>query len=77
MSILAGRYSGSPESTFDVDICQITNQGLDTYARAVLKNELRPSFWTGMLPQLIDASSSTSPYFIAYQAAQARLDDRG
>lgn len=30
-----------------------------------------------MLPQLMDTSSSTSPYFIAYQAAQARLGDRG
>ena len=30
-----------------------------------------------MLPQLMDTSFSTSPYFIAYQAAQARLGDRG
>ena len=30
-----------------------------------------------MLPQLMDTSSSTSPYFIAYLAAQARLGDRG
>ena len=30
-----------------------------------------------MLPQLMDTSSSTSPYFIAYQAAQARLGDKG
>jgi hypothetical protein len=30
-----------------------------------------------MLPQLMDTSSSTSPYFIAYKAAQAKLGDRG
>ncbi len=77
MSILTGRYSGSPETAFDVDIRQITNQGLVAYVRAVLQNELPPTFWTGMLPQLMDTSSSTSPYFIAYQAAQARLGDRG
>ena len=30
-----------------------------------------------MLPQLMDTSSSKRPYFIAYQAAQARLGDKG
>ena len=77
MSLLRGRYSGSPETTFDVDIRQIDSQGLRAYAEAVIENELPSTFWTGMLPQLMDTSSSTSPYFIAYQAAQARLGDRG
>jgi hypothetical protein len=77
MSILTGRYSGSPETAFDLDIRQIDSQGLKTYAEAVIENELPSTFWTGMLPQLMDTSSSTSPYFIAYQAAQARLGDRG
>lgn len=30
-----------------------------------------------MLPQLMDTSSSASPYFIAYRAAQAKLGDKG
>lgn len=77
MSILTGRYSGSPETAFDLDIRQIDTQGLKSYAEAVIENELPPTFWSGMLPQLMDTSSSTSPYFIAYQAAQARLGDRG
>jgi hypothetical protein len=77
MSILRGRYSGSPETAFDLDIRQIDSQGLRAYAEAVIENELPSSFWSGMLPQLMDTSSSTSPYFIAYQAAQARLGDRG
>jgi hypothetical protein len=77
MSILRGRYSGSPETAFDLDIRQIDSQGLQTYAEAVIENELPSTFWSGMLPQLMDTSSSTSPYFIAYQAAQARLGDRG
>ncbi len=77
MSILTGRYSGSPETAFDVDIRQIESQGLAAYVDAVIENELPDTFWTGMLPQLMDTSSSTSPYFIAYQAAQARLGDRG
>jgi len=77
MSILTGRYSGSPETAFDLDIRQIDSQGLKTYAEAVIENELPTTFWTGMLPQLMDTSSAMSPYFIAYQAAQAQLGDRG
>ena len=77
MSILTGRYSGSPETAFDVDIRQIESQGLVPYVETVIENELPETYWTGMLPQLMDTSSSTSPYFIAYQAAQARLGDRG
>ncbi|GAB6060634.1 GmrSD restriction endonuclease domain-containing protein [Desulfonatronum parangueonense] len=77
MSILTGRYSGNPETAFDVDIRQIASQGLQKYAEAVIENELPATFWTGMLPQLMDTSSAQSPYFIAYQAAQARLGDKG
>ncbi len=61
MSILRGRYSGSPETAFDFDTRQIDSQGLQAYAEAVIENELPTTFWTGMLPQLMDTSSSTSP----------------
>lgn len=77
MSILRGRYIGSPETAFDVDIRQVEARGLATYVDSVLENELPESFWTGMLPQLMDTSSSNSPYFLAYQAAQAKLGDKG
>ena len=77
MSILTQRYSGNPETAFDFDIRQIAAQGLSVYAESVIENELPDTYWTGMLPQLMDTSSSTSPYFLAYQAAQARLGDRG
>ena len=40
-------------------------------------NELPETFWTGMLPQLMDTSSSMSPYFLAYKAAQVKMGDRG
>ena len=77
MSLLRGRYSGSPESQFDFDIRQISAQGLATYVETVLANELPESFWTGMLPQFLTTSSIKSPYFICYQAAQVKLGDRG
>src|SRR3990172_2235350 len=77
MSILRGRYTGSPETAFDFDIRQVEARGLAAYAESVLESELPESFWTGMLPQLMDTSSGQSPYFLAYQAAQVKLGDKG
>ena len=77
MSILTQRYSANPETAFDFDIRQIAVQGLVSYTETVVGNELPSTYWTGMLPQLMDTSSAQSPYFLAYQAAQARLGDRG
>jgi len=77
MSILRGRYTGSPETVFDFDIRQIEARGLASYTASVIDNELPQSFWSGMLPQLMDTSSGQSPYFLAYQAAQVKLGDKG
>ena len=77
MSILRGRYTGNPETTFDFDIRQIEGRGLTAYTHAVLESELPLSAWTGMLPQLLDSSSSISPYFLAYKAAQVKLGAKG
>ena len=77
MSILRGRYSGSPETAFDVDIRQIEAQGLVPHVEAVIETEMPETFWTGMLPQVMDTSSANSPYFHAFRAAQAKLGDKG
>jgi hypothetical protein len=45
--------------------------------RSICRGKRLPlSFWTGMLPQLMDTSSVMSPYFLCF-AAQAKLGDRG
>ncbi len=77
MSVLRGRYSGNPETTFDFDIRQIETRGLAAYAASVIENEAPDSFWTGMLPQIMDTSSARSPYFLCFKAAQAKLGDKG
>lgn len=77
LSLLRGRYAGSPETTFDFDIRQIENRGLIAYITAVADSELPETFWTGMLPQIMDTSSSNSPYFLCYQAAQVKLGNKG
>ena len=77
MSMLRGRYSGSPESTFDYDIRQIDSLGVRAFVEMVIPNELPDSFWTGMLPQFMATSSIKSPFFLCYKAAQVKLGDRG
>ena len=72
MSMLRGRYSASPESSFDFDIRQIDSHGVSNFVASVIPNELPDSFWTGMLPQFMDTSSIKSPYFLCYKAAQVR-----
>ena len=64
MSLLRGRYLGSPETAFDFDIRQIDARGLAGYCEAVIDAELPESFWTTLLPQEMDTSSASSPYFL-------------
>lgn len=77
MSTLTGRYSGSPESTFDYDIRQIHDKGFAVFGGATFAGELSDAYWDTLLPQELDTSSSTSPYFRVFQAAQVKLGDRG
>ncbi len=77
MSLLRARYSGNPETAFDYDIRQIKANGLVAYIESVISAELPDSFWTSLLPQQMDTSSSNSPYFTVYQAAQVKLGDKG
>jgi len=76
MSILTGRYTTHPETVFDLDIRQIESHGIARYIEAVLSSELSESFWTTLLPQLMETSSVQSPYFIAFKAAQVCLATR-
>ena len=77
MSILRGRYTGSPETQFDFDMRQIEANGLKSYVDSVINAELSVNYWEDLLPQVMDTSSSISPYFTAFKAAQARLGDTG
>ncbi len=77
MSMLTGRYSGSPESTIDFDIRQIDLHGIAAYAETTLRGQLSDAFWETTLPQAMETSSANSPYFNVYRAAQVKLNDRG
>lgn len=76
-SVLTGRYSGSPETTMDSDIRQIQAQGIEAYTEGLIRGELSDAFWATSLPQALDTSTSNSPAFRVFQAAQVKLNDRG
>ncbi len=77
MSILTGRYSGSPESVIDLDIRQVQLQGIEAYAEGIIRGQLSDAFWESSLPQSLDTSVASSPYFRLFEAAQIKLGDRG
>jgi len=77
-SLLTRRYSkGNPETDIDYDIRQIEAQGIEAYCKAVMKAELSTNYWDNLLPLELDTSSGSSPYFLAYQAAQVKAVDHG
>jgi hypothetical protein len=78
MSILTGRYSaGSPESVFDSDIRRIDEFGIEKYQTEVEAAELSGAFWDAGLPQQMNTSVSSSPYFKIFLAAQVHGNDKG
>ena len=77
MSILTQRYSGSPETAFDFDMRQIATNGLTSYADAVVEASLSSSFFSSLLPSQLETSSASSPFFLAFLAAQVKLGDKG
>ncbi|WP_377807517.1 DUF262 domain-containing protein [Azospirillum sp. A29] len=77
MSVLTGRYAGNPETSFDFDIRQIEARGPEVYVESVIEGELSDGFWRTLLPQNMETSSASSPYFLVYQAAQVKMGDKG
>ena len=76
-TILTGRYSGSPESVFDFDIKQIAHKPFDEYLKEKEDGELSDAFWNAALPQSLDTSVASSPYFHVFLASQVKANDRG
>lgn len=75
-SILTGRYSGSPESMFDFDIKQITGKPFGQYLKEKEEAELSDAFWNASLPQSLNTSVASSPYFLVFLASQVKANDK-
>ncbi len=77
LSILTGRYSSSPESNFDFDSKQISQKSFDVYLKETEQAELSDAFWDVGLPQSLNTSVASSPYFLVFLAAQIKANDKG
>lgn len=77
MSVLTGRYTGSPETTFGLDVRNIDTQSANVYLDAIEQAELSDAFWNVGLPQQMDTSVASSPYFNVYLASQVKSNDKG
>ena len=76
-SILTGRYSGSPESSFDFDIKQISSRPFTDILKEREEAELSDAYWNASLPQSLDTSVASSPYFNVFLASQVKANDKG
>lgn len=77
MSLLTGRYSGSPESKFDFDIKQISKIGAEKFLQSIEDAELSDAFWDIGLVQELDKSTINSPFLNLFLAAQVKNGDLG
>ena len=78
LSILTGRYSGSPESMFDYDIKRFfAYDDPAEYLAVTEAGDLSDAFWNVTLLQKLDTSVASSPYFNIFLAAQAKEHDKG
>lgn len=77
MSLLTGRYSGSPESKFDFDIKQVSKMGAENFLQSIEDAELSDAYWNVGLVQALDKSTINSPFLNLFFAAQVKANDQG
>jgi hypothetical protein len=77
MSMLTGRHSGSFESTWEQDIRRIGAQGAANYLKQLEESELSDAFWSVTLPAALETTSTVSPFFQTFLAAQVSSGARG
>lgn len=77
-SILKGRYSASPESTFDFDAKQIMqDRDFGEYLAEVESAELSDAYWNFGLVQQLTTSVASSPVFNVFLASQCYQHRKG
>lgn len=77
LSVLTGRYSGSPETAFDNDIKNICATSFGDYLRRIEEAELSDIFWNVTLVENMETSAANSPYLNVFFAAQVKMHDKG
>lgn len=77
LSMLTGRHSGSFESTWEQDIRRISEQGAAQYLKQLEESDLSDAFWGVTLPASLETTSTVSPFFQTFLAAQVARQARG
>lgn len=77
MSMLTARHSGSFESTWEQDIRRIAAQGATEYLQQIEDSVLTEGFWAVSLPNSLETTSTSSPFFQTFLAAQVASGARG
>ncbi len=77
LSVLTGRYSGSPESKIDFDIKRIDELGIENHMLNLERAELSDGFWGDGLIQSLNSAIASSPHFNVFLAAQVKNKDKG
>jgi hypothetical protein len=77
MSMLTSRHSGSFESTWEQDIRRIGTQGAANYLKQIEESDLSDAFWAVSLPASLETTSTVSPFFQTFLAAQVATNARG
>ncbi len=74
---LTGRYTGSVETQVEADLGLLRRmESAEQYVDALdslMTDSLTNDFWSATLPRYLETSSTNSPYYFAYLAAQNRL----
>ena len=70
LTTLTSRYIGSPETVMSRDINSIEEKGFLRFFEEVEASDLSDNFWSVTLPQNLESSSSTTPAFNVFTAAQ-------
>lgn len=77
MSILVGRYSSSPESSFDYDIKYIAREGIEKALEEIEASFLADNYWGVTLVNALERLNITSPYLNVFFASQIKENNRG
>ncbi|QYH36388.1 DUF262 domain-containing protein [Salinibacterium sp. M195] len=77
MSMLTARHSGSFESTWEQDMRRISSVGAAEYLQQIEESELTDGFWNVALPGALETTSTASPFFQSFLAAQVASRARG
>jgi len=77
LSILTGRYAGSPETRFDFDVKQVSQRPFHEFLQDTERADLSDAYWEAALVQNMNTSVASSPYLHVFLAAQVKANDPG